>query len=89
MIDSTKPIVHGKKALELTMRDVLEGVEEAALYVGFEGKPNVMEILSIEVPRKTRPTGTKRSTVAAINSRGRPIDVSDYLIQRESTKKSA
>lgn len=89
MIDSNKPIVHGKKALELTMCDVLEGVEEAALYVGFEGKPNVMEILSIEIPRKTRPSRTSHAKVAGINSRGRPIDVSDYLIQRESAKKFA
>lgn len=50
MIDSNKPVVQGNKALEIAMRDVLDGMEEAALYVGFEGKPGVMEIISIESP---------------------------------------
>ncbi len=88
MIDSNKPVVQGNKALEIAMRDVLDGMEEAALYVGFEGKPGVMEIISIEspsVPHHTPP----RATVTRLSTKSDRITVSDYLIQREKSQRRA
>lgn len=88
MIDSNKPVVQGNKALEIAMRDVLDGMEEAALYVGFEGKPGVMEIISIESPSVAYQS-SPRATVTRLNSKSARVTVSDYLIRREKSQRRA
>ncbi|MGD8525382.1 MAG: hypothetical protein PVJ63_03980 [Thioalkalispiraceae bacterium] len=38
------------KALEMTMRDVLDSLEDAASYMALHSTPEGLEILSIEAP---------------------------------------
>lgn len=84
----SKLSTRGIKRLEVTMRDVLDGLEDAASYINYESSPDIVEILSIEPPG--RPI-TVRDKVIPINlpfETGRSNDIVDYLIQRE-LKKSA
>lgn len=53
---------HKHKALEMTMRDVLDCLEEAANYTAMISVPEGLEILSIESPSHLSPaTGYKAS----------------------------
>ena len=78
----------GIKRLEITMRDVLDGLEDAASYMNYHSSPDIIEILSIEPP------GRPIQANANIIPISRPIDnninahIVNYLIQRE-LKKSA
>jgi len=40
----------GDKLLEITMIDVLDGLDDAATYVAYQSTPNTLNILSIEPP---------------------------------------
>jgi len=85
---SIKLSTRGIKRLEITMRDVLDGLEDAASYMNYHSSPDIIEILSIEPPG--RPIQAKENVIP-INL---PIDnnananIVDFLIQRE-LKKSA
>ena len=85
---SVKLSTRGIKRLEISMRDVLDGLEDAASYMNYRSSPDVVEILSIEPPG--RPTSVKQKVIS-INL---PIinnidaDIVGYLIRRE-LKKSA
>ena len=85
---SVKLSTRGIKRLEISMRDVLDGLEDAASYMNYRSSPDVVEILSIEPPG--RPTSVKQKVIP-INL---PIinnidaDIVGYLIRRE-IKKSA
>ena len=48
--------VRGDKALELTMRDVLGGLDEFATMVGYEAYCDTFEIVSIEPLQREAPT---------------------------------
>ena len=84
----SKLSTRGIKRLEVTMRDVMDGLEDAASYINYESSPDIVEILSIEPPG--RPTAVKNKVIPI----KRPLetessnDIVDYLIQRE-LKKSA
>jgi hypothetical protein len=67
------------KLLEITMRDVLDGLEDAASYMGFQSVPDTLEILSIEPPgRLAQPL-----TVPIQFYADKTVDIVDYLITRE------
>ena len=76
----------GFKRLEVTMRDVLDGLEDAASYMNYHSSPNIVEILSIEPPG--RPTLVKNNVtpmkLAFENENNNTIV--DYLIERELRK---
>ena len=76
----------GIKRLEMTMRDVLDGLEDAAVYTNYHSSPDIVEILSIEPPG--RPT-IENHNVISINTapdNNTDADIVDYLIQRELRK---
>ena len=87
---SVKLSTRGIKRLEVTMRDVLDGMEDAASYMNYHSVPEVVEILSIEPPgRETQPFN-EVIPLNHINSFEIQPDTNivDYLIQRE-LKRSA
>ena len=77
----------GIKRLEITMRDVLDGLEDTAIFMHYKSSPDVVEVLSIEA--NTRPT-PEYSKIIPINQKlnDTESDIVEYLIQREA-KKSA
>lgn len=84
---NTKTSKREAKLLEITMRDVLDGLEDAASYVGFQSVADTLEILSIEPPgRLTQPIHdliqmkTQASSQLAANQ---TADIVEYLISRE------
>jgi len=72
------PLIGGK-ALELTMRDTLDGLFDAATYIGFHSCPETVQILSIEAPK---PVNFERAPAQIISVHSLQ-DITDYLIQRE------
>lgn len=71
------------KALELTMRDTLEGLADAAGYFAYRPGSQILEILSIEAPHR-RQSGQKPAKIIPVNQdRHRSRDIVDFLIQRE------
>lgn len=85
MIAQTK--TNGTKLLELTMQDVLGGLEDAATYMNYQSVPDCIEVLSIEPAAQPNPT---RSEVIQLNEHlvssnkiQRSTDIVDYLLQRE------
>ena len=48
--DHSKATAMGPKAMEMVMRDVLNGMEEMATMKGYESRGNVFEILAITPP---------------------------------------
>ena len=80
---SIKLSTRGIKSLEISMRNVLDGLEDAASYMNYHSSPDVVEILSIEPPG--RPTSVKQKVIPInlpINN-NIDTDIVDYLIQRE------
>jgi len=69
----------GGKALELTMRDTQDGLDDIAAYFGFQSSPETVQILSIENPK---PVNFKQAPAKVVPVH-RIQDVTDYLIQRE------
>ena len=70
------------------MRDVLDGLEEAATWQGYDPMPGTFEILSIEPPGRI---STENQSVIPFRfgaEAGRSNNVVDFLINRE-VKKSA
>lgn len=84
----SKQSARGIKRLEVTMRDVLDGLEDAAIYMNYHSKPDIVEILSIEPPG--RPIVIKQNVIPLNLSleNNQSTNIVDYLIQRE-LKKSA
>jgi hypothetical protein len=87
---SVKLSTRGIKRLEVTMRDVLDGLEDAASYMNYHSSPETVEVLSIEPPGRT---SSPHHDVIQLN-RSNSVDskhnanIVDYLIQRE-LKRSA
>ena len=84
----SKQSTRGIKRLEVTMRDVLDGLEDAAVYMNYHSRSDIVEVLSIEPPG--RPIVVKQNIVQLKTSREdtQNSNIVDYLIQRE-LKKSA
>ena len=78
-----KKPAHGAKALEMSMRDVMDGLYDSACYFAFRSTPDTLEILSIEPP-KGDPFAmpTKRAKVHRLPV-NRTSNVVDYLMTRE------
>ena len=76
--------VKGDKALEMTMQNVLDSLEDSASYFGFQSTPDTLEILSIERP-KGDPLANHQAlaTVHHVYSNKRSENVVDFLITRE------
>ena|GEM_PF-1804409 len=85
---SDKISKRGIKRLEVTMRDVLDGLEDAASYTNYRSTPEIVEILSIEPPgRYVHP----HQEVIQFNNLASPgahesANIVEYLIQRELRK---
>jgi len=84
----SKLSTRGIKRLEVTMRDVMDGLEDAASYINYESSPDIVEILSIEPPGRPTTAKDKVIPIKLPLETGRSNDIVDYLIQRE-LKKSA
>lgn len=87
---SVKLSTRGIKRLEVTMLDVLDGLEDAASYMNYHSVPEVVEILSIEPPGREVQSINKVIPLNNINSVEiqRDTNIVEYLIQRE-LKRSA
>lgn len=85
---SAKISKRGIKRLEVTMRDVLDGLEDAASYMNYHSTPDVVEILSIEPPGRTQqPTQEviQFNNLASAEA-NESANIVEYLIQRELRK---
>ncbi len=69
----------GGKALEIAMRDTLDGLYDSAAYFGFHSCAETLQILSIEPPK---PVNFDQPP-AEIHQVSSYQDVTDFLIQRE------
>jgi len=74
------------RALEMTMRDTLGGLEELATYFAYRSTPDTLEILSIDPPGDDphAPTGERRRAPVVAGPGQRSDDIVAYLIARES-----
>lgn len=68
------------------MRDVLDGLEDAASYMNYQSAPDIVEILSVEPPGRP---ALRKEKVIPINlhfDTNRSSNIVDYLVQRELQK---
>lgn len=86
---SVKLSTRGIKRLEITMRDVMDGLEDAASYMNYLSVPESVEILSIEPPgRPVQPVHEViqfNQTDDSAHSK-ESSNIVDYLIERELRK---
>lgn len=78
----------GHKLLEIAMIDVLDGIEEAACYLGYQPAPDTLEILSIEAPGKhihQRPQFPSEVIQLHMDNE-RSTDIVHYIVTRENRK---
>lgn len=86
---SVKLSTRGIKRLEVTMRDVMDGLEDAASYINYQSVPETVEILSIEPPG--RAIHQPKQDVIQFNKvdftdSSESSNIVEYLIQRELRK---
>ncbi len=84
---SIKLSARGLKRLEITMRDVMDGLEDASSYLNYDSSPNIIEVLSIEKPSQQQQI--KESSILPLEQKDEKYssnDIVDYLIQRELRK---
>ena len=67
------------KLLEITMRDVLDSLEDAASYAAYLSVPDTLEILSIEPPG--RPIHPQTTPIQLRTDK--TTDIVEYLVTRE------
>jgi len=84
-------VKRGSKALEMSIRDVLDGLEEAVNYLQYQSKHNTVQILSIEHPRMDK--GKESRQITNIYSVSNPPlhrskDVVSFLFEREEKANS-
>lgn len=67
------------------MRDVLDGLEEAANYMSYQSTPGTLEILSVETPGRVNVPPQDVININKINKvvKRSTDNIVDYLIQRE------
>lgn len=82
---SVKKPTRGLKYLEVIMRDVLDGLDDAASYMNFHSVPETVEILFIEAPARILPSAQEVIAIKQINSvRSQPcLNIVDYSPRRE------
>ena len=80
---SIKLSTRGIKRLEITMRDVLDGLEDAASYMNYHSSPDIIEILSIEPPGRPVQANANFIPITLPIENNIDNDIVDYLIQRE------
>ena len=85
---SIKLSTRGIKHLEITMRDVLDGLEDAASYMNYHSSPDIIEILSIEPPGRPALSEQKVIPINLPSDKVHSSNIVEYLIQRE-LKRSA
>jgi len=73
----------GIKRLEVTMRDVMDGLEDAASYLNYQSTPDIVEILSIEPPGRPAPGEQKVIPMHLSTGNEQNSTIVEYLIQRE------
>ena len=85
---SVKLSTRGFKRLEVTMRDVMDSMEDAASYMNYQSVPETVEILSIEPPGRTiQPhQGVIQFNKLDSADTDESSDIVDYLIERELRK---
>lgn len=83
----SKQTTRGIKRLEVTMRDVLDGLEDAAVYMHYHSRSELVEILSIEPPGRCL-REAKQNVISLEDSRetNQNANIVDYLIRRELQK---
>ena len=80
---SIKLSTRGIKRLEITMRDVMDGLEDAASYMSYHSSPDIIEVLSIEPPGRPIQANTNIIPINLPIDNNIDNDIVDYLIQRE------
>jgi len=87
---SVKLSIRGIKRLEVTMRDVMDGMEDAACYMNYLSAPETVEILSIDPPGRAAPPLQEVIPFNKIDTTvsNQSSNIVEYLIQRE-LKRSA
>ena len=80
---SVKLSNRGIKRLEVTMRDVMDGLEDAASYMNYRSTPDIVEILSIEPPDRPAPSEQKVIPINLSPNNEQNSNIVEYLIQRE------
>ena len=73
----------GIKRLEVTMRDVMDGLEDAASYMNYHSTPDIIEILSIEPPGRSAPSEQKIIPIHLSTGDAQNDNIVKYLILRE------
>ena len=68
------------------MRDVLDGLEDAAIYTNYHSTPEIVEILSIEPPGRPIIENQNVVPISIPIDHYDDADIVDYLIQRELRK---
>ena len=80
--------VKGGKALEMTMRNVLDGLEDSASYFAYQSTPDNLEILSIEVPKGDPHAQQHRLATVHFVPQPRSEDIVEFLMLREEYAQS-
>ncbi|MFK5914804.1 MAG: hypothetical protein QM484_10545 [Woeseiaceae bacterium] len=83
---SKKFSIPGLKRLEITMRDVIDGLEDAASYMNYQSQPDVVEILSIEPLGRTTTNVSNIAPFLKAKNTAEKADIAAYLIKREGHK---
>ena len=85
---SVKLSTRGIKRLEVTMRDVMDGMEDAASYMNYLSVPETVEILSIEPPGRSPQPHQEVIQFNKIDTTepNQSSSIVEYLIQRELQK---
>lgn len=87
MRKNKQTVKRGSKALEMTMRDVFDGLEDISNSTQYNCAPETVQILSIESPETD--TGSSRKQLTNIYSISNPPilhrskDVVSFLLERE------
>ena len=68
------------------MRDVLDGLEDAACYVGYQSVPDTLEILSIEPPGRESLYPREIVPLQPLFDNKRSSNIVEYLLTRELKK---
>ncbi len=90
-------VKRGNQALEMSMRDVMDNLEEAANYIQYQSEHTTVQILSIEAVRTTPVHAMSADEVRQLTNiyclsnppLHRSKDVVSYLLERESKAHSA
>lgn len=78
----------GIKRLEMTMRDVLGGLEDAAIFMNYQSTVDAFDVLSIEPVGRPNLEKSKVIPINKSSENNIDADIVEYLIQRE-LKRSA